>query len=66
MAVSALFMFCYGSFRFVTEFFRIPDAHLGFIAFDWLTMGQILSIPMILFGVVVFIIAYNKSQSRWH
>ena len=66
MAVSALFMFCYGSFRFITEFFRIPDSHLGFVAFDWLTMGQILSVPMILFGVVVYIIAYNKSQSRWH
>jgi phosphatidylglycerol:prolipoprotein diacylglycerol transferase len=66
MAVSAVFMFCYGSFRFITEFFRIPDSHLGFVAFDWLTMGQILSLPMIIFGVVVFIIAYSKSQLRWH
>ena len=60
MAVSAVFMLSYGSFRFITEFFRIPDAHIGFIAFDWLTMGQILSLPMIIFGIVVFTIAHRK------
>ena len=37
--------------RFVTEFARQPDAHLGFIAFDWLTMGQLLSLPMVAFGI---------------
>jgi len=62
MAISAVFMFCYGCFRFFTEFFRIPDAHLGFIAFDWLTMGQILSLPMIVFGIVVFYIAHKKNR----
>ena len=62
MAISAVFMFCYGSFRFITEFFRIPDSHLGFIAFDWLTMGQILSLPMILFGIVVYYIAHKNNR----
>jgi phosphatidylglycerol:prolipoprotein diacylglycerol transferase len=57
-------MFCYGGFRFITEFFRIPDAHLGFIAFDWLTMGQILSLPMIIFGLVVFYIAHKNSAEK--
>ena len=52
MAVSAVFMFCYGSLRFITEFFRTPDSHLGFIAFDLLTMGQLLSLPMIPFMVL--------------
>ena len=66
MAVSAMFMFFYGLFRFTTEFFRTPDSHLGFVAFEWMTMGQLLSIPMIIFGVVLFIIAYNRSQLRWH
>ena len=62
MAVSAVFIFCYGSFRFITEFYRIPDVHLGFIAFDWLTMGQILSLPMILFGMVVYYIALKRQN----
>jgi phosphatidylglycerol:prolipoprotein diacylglycerol transferase len=64
MAVSALFMFFYGLFRFITEFFRTPDAHLGFIAFDWLTMGQVLSLPMIAFGIVVYFMAMNKNKSH--
>lgn len=64
MAVSALFMFTYGSFRFITEFFRTPDSHLGFIAFDWLTMGQMLSLPMIVFGLIVFWMAHKKASSE--
>ena len=54
MAVSGVFMICYGCFRFTTEFFRTPDAHLGFIAFEWMTMGQLLSMPMIVVGVVLY------------
>lgn len=50
MAVSAAYMIFYGSFRFITEFFRIPDEHIGFVAFGWLTKGQQLSVPMVLFG----------------
>lgn len=49
-AVSGLFLVCYGAFRFFVEFFRAPDPQLGYLAFGWLTMGQILSLPMILFG----------------
>lgn len=48
--VSGLFLLLYGVFRFLVEFFREPDAHLGAVALDWVTMGQILSIPMILLG----------------
>ena len=46
-AVSGLFALLYGLFRFGVEFVREPDVQLGFIAFDWLTMGQILSLPLI-------------------
>lgn len=46
------FLMCYGLSRFTVEFFREPDAHLGFIAFDWLTMGQLLTIPIIITGLV--------------
>ncbi len=64
MAVSAVFMFCYGCFRFITEFYRTPDAHLGFIAFEWMTMGQLLSFPMIIFGIVVFWLAMKSEPAR--
>lgn len=49
--VSGLFLVGYGVFRGGVEFVREPDAHLGFLALDWLTMGQLLSLPMILFGL---------------
>ncbi len=48
--VSALFLCCYGTIRFVCEFFREPDFSLGFVVADWLTMGQLLSLPMIVIG----------------
>lgn len=57
-AASGLFLAGYGSFRFFVEFFRQPDAHLGFIAFDWLTMGMLLSTPMILAGIALMSWAY--------
>lgn len=51
MVVSGMFLLCYGIFRFVVEFTRQPDSQLGFIAWDWLTMGQLLSTPMIVSGI---------------
>jgi phosphatidylglycerol:prolipoprotein diacylglycerol transferase len=50
-AVSGLFALLYGSFRFLVEFVREPDAHLGYLAFGWLTMGQLLSLPLVLLGL---------------
>jgi phosphatidylglycerol---prolipoprotein diacylglyceryl transferase len=50
-AVSGLFGVMYGTFRFIVEFVRVPDASLGYLAFGWLTMGQLLSFPLILLGV---------------
>jgi phosphatidylglycerol:prolipoprotein diacylglycerol transferase len=60
MAVSGLFLLLYGAFRSVVECFREPDAHLGYLAFDWLTMGQLLSMPMILIGAVLLVLAYHR------
>lgn len=60
MATSGLFLLLYGVFRMILEFFRQPDAPLGFIAFDWLTMGQLLSIPMVIFGVYLIWRAYHS------
>ncbi|WP_305856191.1 prolipoprotein diacylglyceryl transferase [Balneatrix alpica] len=62
-AVSGLFLIGYGLARFVVEFARQPDAHLGFIAFEWLTMGQLLSLPMIVAGIWLMGIS-AKSVSR--
>lgn len=50
-AVSGLFALLYGVFRFAVEFVREPDQQLGYLAFGWLTMGQVLSAPLILLGL---------------
>lgn len=57
-AVSGLFLLCYGLFRFIVEFVREPDAHLGYLAFGWITMGHVLSLPMILLGAGLLWWAY--------
>jgi len=59
-AVSGLFLLCYGSFRLLVEFVREPDAHLGYLAFGWVTMGQVLSLPMILLGAWMIGWAYRR------
>ncbi|MGL4931166.1 MAG: prolipoprotein diacylglyceryl transferase [Plesiomonas sp.] len=59
-SVSGMFLVFYGLFRIFCEFFREPDAQLGF--FDgWLTMGQLLSVPMVLAGVGLIIWAYRRN-----
>ncbi len=63
MAASGLFMLLYGTFRFVVEFVRIPDEHLGYLALDWLTMGQILSTPMIIIGIFWLWLAYSRERT---
>ncbi len=50
-SVSAMFLIGYAICRIIAEYFRQPDVQLGFIAFNWLTMGQLLSIPMLLVGL---------------
>lgn len=59
-AVSGVFLAGYGFFRFIAEFFRQPDEHLGYIAFNWLTMGQILTLPMIVIGLLMVAWAYRR------
>ena len=51
-AVSGLFALLYGVFRIVAEFFRQPDAQFGYLAFGWLTMGMVLSLPLVAIGLV--------------
>jgi phosphatidylglycerol:prolipoprotein diacylglycerol transferase len=59
-AVFGLFLLLYGLFRFSVEFVRAPDPHIGYLAGDWLTMGQVLSAPMILFGALLLWLAYGR------
>ena len=51
--VSGLFLVGYALARSFVEFFREPDAHIGYLAFGWLTMGQILCLPMIAAGLAL-------------
>ncbi|MGE0859153.1 MAG: prolipoprotein diacylglyceryl transferase [Gammaproteobacteria bacterium] len=55
-----LFLMFYGLFRFVVEFVREPDAHIGYLAFDWFTMGQLLSLPMVIIGLVLIVAASRR------
>ena len=59
----AIFLFLYGVFRFLVEFFREPDAHLGFILGPF-TMGQILTFFMIIGGIALFAYRWNKEKTR--
>ena len=59
MAISGLFLFGYGIFRFIVEFIRVPDSHIGYLAFDFVTMGMLLSIPTILFGFILLGVAFR-------
>ena len=59
-AVSGLFLTGYGCFRFIVEFFREPDRQIGFLAGGWLTMGMLLSLPMVLAGLLIMALAYRN------
>jgi len=64
MAVSAMFILLYGLFRFICEYFRQPDEPIGYVAFGWMTEGQLLCIPMILFGLLLLVVAYAKNTKK--
>ncbi len=61
-AVSGVFLLGYGVFRSIIEFVREPDANVGYLFGDWLTMGQVLSLPMIFIGVLLIILAYRHNR----
>ena len=60
LAPSGLFLVLYGLFRFLVEFVRVPDQQIGYLAWGWLTMGQVLSTPMIIAGVALLVFAYRR------
>lgn len=60
-AISGMFLLFYGLFRFLVEFVRQPDSQLG-LYFQEISMGQILSTPMIIIGALMIWVAYKRPQ----
>jgi len=60
--VSGMFLLFYGIFRILVEFVREPDPQLGYIAFGWLTQGQILSTPMVLLGIALVVFGFKMQR----
>lgn len=64
--VSGLFLIGYAVFRMFIEFFREPDIQRGYLAFGWLTEGQLLSVPMLLLGLYLWWFKRNEHISTTH
>ncbi|MEP3351596.1 MAG: prolipoprotein diacylglyceryl transferase [Marinomonas sp.] len=65
--VSGMFLLCYGIFRILVEFVRQPDAQIGYLAFDWFTQGQLLSLPMVAAGLALIIAGFKlKTYPKAH
>jgi phosphatidylglycerol:prolipoprotein diacylglycerol transferase len=62
--VTGLFLVGYGIARFAVEFVREPDAHLGFIWANWMTMGQLLTLPMIAVGLWLLMLRKGSLDAR--
>jgi phosphatidylglycerol:prolipoprotein diacylglycerol transferase len=57
--LSGIFLIEYGTARIVVEFFREPDAHIGFLM-NYFTMGQLLSVPMIIIGIILVVLSSSQ------
>ena len=53
----------YAIFRIAVEFVRVPDADIGYLAFGWLTMGQVLSLPVLVAGLAMLAWAYTRREA---
>ena len=58
--ITAYFLIFYSVFRFFVEFYRVPDSHIGYLVFSWVTMGQILCVPMFFLGLYILKIRKGK------
>jgi len=59
--VCGAFLLGYGVLRFAVEFVRVPDAHIGYLAFGWVTMGQVLTLPMMIAGAALLAVGYRRN-----
>ncbi|MGV8938875.1 MAG: prolipoprotein diacylglyceryl transferase [Allorhizobium sp.] len=62
--VTGFFVVLYGMARIVVEFFREPDQQIGYLAGNWLTMGMVLSVPMLLIGLWAIVRAQRAGNKR--
>ena len=62
LAPSGLFLILYGLARITVEFWRVPDQHLNYLLGGWITMGMVLSAPMVLIGAALMIMAYKRRE----
>jgi phosphatidylglycerol:prolipoprotein diacylglycerol transferase len=62
LAPAGLFLTLYAIFRFAVEFVRVPDEHIGYLAFGWLTMGQLLSLPVLAAGIGMLAWAFRRRE----
>jgi phosphatidylglycerol:prolipoprotein diacylglycerol transferase len=62
LAPTGLFLLLYGCARFTVEWVRLPDANIGYLTGQWLTMGMLLTTPMILIGGALILYAYRSGQ----
>ena len=56
-------MVLYGVFRSLIELVRVPDAHIGYLAGGWVTMGMVLCVPMMLGGTLLMAWAYRRAPA---
>ena len=61
--ISGLFLLIYSIFRFLIEFFRVPDEQLGYLVFN-LTMGQVISLLFLIVGIYLIFLKYEKKNSE--
>ena len=65
VGIVAMFLLMYGCFRFLIEFVRLPDAQMGYLlGTNWLTMGQCLSLPLVVIGGVLVLYALRKNRPQ--
>jgi phosphatidylglycerol:prolipoprotein diacylglycerol transferase len=63
MAPTGLFLIVYSLARITVEFWRVPDAHISYLAgTEWITMGMLLSLPMLLIGLTLMFMAYRRRE----
>jgi phosphatidylglycerol:prolipoprotein diacylglycerol transferase len=62
MAPAGLFLIIYSLARITVEFWRLPDQHLSYLAGGWVTMGMLLSLPMLLIGATLMFMAYRRRE----
>ena len=62
LAASGLFLLMYAFGRLTVEFWRLPDQHIGYLFGGWYTMGHLLTLPMLIGGVALLVLAYRNPR----